>query len=147
MVHLALSVALVVVSLFLAGSVLFAVARAKASTGWPGVDGKIVLSRISRTSGGRGTYAEIRYTYRVANKEYVGERLSFGGLGDTFFSAATSAAAVSRHPEGQTLRVRVCPSNPEFSVLEPGLGWEHLASLASALLFLIGLLIFLVANL
>jgi len=98
--------------------------RAAESSEWPEVVGQVeatgVLSELSK---GTTTYApEVRYRYRVGDAEYVGNRIAFGGtFSSSFWWWAKSV--VERYRREKTVKVRVCPTDPDLSVLEPGIRW------------------------
>jgi hypothetical protein len=102
--------------------------RARASAGWPEVDGVVVLSGVERVIGssssastpGRGvTYrANVVYDYAVDGKPYQGTRISYGHY-DTE-EESDAARVVANYPNGKRVKVRVMPGSPGEAVLEPG---------------------------
>lgn len=94
---------------------------------WPTASGTIshsaVVGEYSRNEDGSETLmysAEIHYRYRVGNRDYQGERVSFGGVSSDSWGCA--ARSITReYPGGRSVSVRYDPRNPERAVLEPGI--------------------------
>jgi Protein of unknown function (DUF3592) len=100
-------------------------ARAVDSEDWPEVSGEIEETGVVTDSGGQSvTFApEVRYHYRVGDSQYVSDRIAFGGrVSMTFRSWAEGI--VARYRNSKTVKVRVCPTDPDLSVLEPGVHWS-----------------------
>jgi hypothetical protein len=102
-----------------------------ASRIWPSVEGRIVESRVVRTSGGKGgtTWQPVvRFEYSVAGVSYSSSRIAFHMKGGT--TALASASTADRYPMGATVRVYYDPATPGRAVLEVGSGpgnWLFLA--------------------
>jgi len=74
-------------------------------------------------SGGTTFAPMVRYHYRIGDNQYVSDRIAFGGtVSMSFRSWAERIAAKYRH--SRTVKVRVCPTDPTLSVLEPGAHWS-----------------------
>jgi hypothetical protein len=100
-------------------------ARAVDSEDWPEVSGEIEETGVVMDSGGQSvTFApEVRYHYRVGDSHYVSDRIAFGGrVSMTFRSWAEGI--VARYRKSKVVKVRVCPTDPDLSVLEPGVHWS-----------------------
>ena len=95
--------------------------RAKESSAWPKTQGEIVESSVasSHSSKGGTTYhAEIRYEYTVNGSVHSGTRVAYGDYGSSNSSHARSV--VNKYPPGKKIDVSYMPSNPDESLLEPG---------------------------
>ena len=100
-------------------------ARAVDSEDWPEVNGEIEETGVVTDGGGQSvTFApEVRYHYRVGDSQYVSDRIAFGGrVSMTFRSWAQGI--VARYRKTKVVKVRVCPTDPDLSVLEPGVHWS-----------------------
>jgi hypothetical protein len=125
---------------FLIGSVLAAIGLATAfilaqltnfglaSFYWPTAPGTIIRSEVVEETGtdteGDETVlyaAEIRYSYRIGDRLFEAERVSFGGTGSDSWGCA-ARSTTSTYPVGQSVAVRYDPSHPERATLEPGIG-------------------------
>ncbi|MBK8575895.1 MAG: DUF3592 domain-containing protein [Elusimicrobia bacterium] len=81
------------------------------SADWSTTVGQITESRlVSEVDLYR---VEIRYTYEVAGKSYMGERVSSLGV-------FVDPGLVEKYPKGKTVTVTYNPSDPSKAVLEPG---------------------------
>ncbi len=100
-------------------------ARAIDSEDWPAVPGEIEETGIlSDTSGKYITFApEVRYHYKVGDSQYVSDRIAFGGTVSMSFRS-WAAGIVARYRKAKSVTVRVCPTNPDLAVLEPGAHWS-----------------------
>lgn len=104
------------------------VRRAEASRSWPGVEARILSSRVEvkRESGldeeygGRITYyyPEVEYEYDVQGVTYRSTKILFV---DVNYSREEAHATVARYPAGGRAAAYVDPANPRTAVLEPGL--------------------------
>ena len=87
---------------------------------WPVVEGRIVSSKYVLGCGrsGRDPFPEVRYDYVHEGKLYTGTRIAI----DTDFCGWASSAreVADSYRPGQTVTVRVHPSNPNHSVLQAG---------------------------
>jgi hypothetical protein len=113
------------------------VLKAKQSTDWPAVKGKVVESGIraergaggTSSTGSRNTYhANVVYKYDVIGKIYTRQRVSFDEYGREDEVHATQIS--DKYPEGETVEVYYDPYNPSKSVLEPGshgVPWFYIA--------------------
>ncbi len=96
--------------------------RAKESVSWPAAEGRIQNSSVEYHKGskGGGTYhAEIRYTFDVDGQTRSGNDVAFGDYGSS--SSSHAQGIVNRYPEGRVVSVRYLASDPDVSVLEPGI--------------------------
>jgi len=107
------------------------VSRAKASEGWPKVQGRILSSEVERSrSSSRGsgsnrsrsstTYrAEILYEFKVEGVIYNGNRVAYGDYGSS--GPQHARRIVNRYPVDHEVQVFYQPGQPEECLLEPGL--------------------------
>jgi hypothetical protein len=98
--------------------------RARASRSWPAVDGIIEATGVDSSRGRTGTtfHPLVRYRYGIGDRQYVCDRIAFGGtVGSSFRFFATRRA--ERYGSAKTVRVFVCPEDPSLAVLEPGVPW------------------------
>ena len=92
--------ALIILGFFLIAATLWSLVNAEASRSWPSTLGTIALSRTleehAQSHYGKGiTYIpQISYTYGVGDRDYKGDRISFGMPG--WKSKAKALAWVSR---------------------------------------------------
>jgi hypothetical protein len=90
---------------------------------WSKTSGRIAASSTSRpdvdsSADSTDSTVEIRYQYRVGEKDFESKRIKFGGhAGMTQIDAA---ALVARYPAGATVDVYYDPKVPFHAVLEPG---------------------------
>ena len=124
------------------------VKKAKASTGWPTVEGTVVSAKVERkksTSGRRRgsstTYkAEVVYDYSVEDTPYSSNRISFGEYSSGNPNHARQI--VNRYPQGGEVTVYFKPGQPKISVLEPGESWSTYMPLGMGVVFfLMGLIV------
>lgn len=104
------------------------VRRAEASSCWPGVEARIVSSRVEvkRESGseveygGRITYyyPEVEYEYDFQGLTYRSAKILFVNVN---YGREEAYATVARYPAGGKAVAYVDPANPRLAVLEPGL--------------------------
>lgn len=98
--------------------------RAYTSTGWPSVKGEVIASEVEkRRNGNSKTYsytyfALVTYTFSIDGEPRTQNRLSYGNVGKGEPEHATEVA--SAYPVGKQVTVYYMESNPEISVLEPG---------------------------
>ena len=94
---------------------------------WPSVEGKIVTSEISTSTGwskyGRRTtqVADIEYAYTVTGEKYQGEHLRVLPMLH-LKSDGTLEEIVARYPVGRTVQVYYDPADPAAALLIPTLG-------------------------
>lgn len=119
---------------------------ANASTGWEHTQGTVTKSEIERSereskdsNGNSQTYttysAIVRYEYRVANKSYASQQVSFSNPNA---SETTAEARVSKYPVGSTVNVYYAPDDPRKAVLEPGITAESFVVAFLSLMFIVG---------
>ena len=98
------------------------IARAVDSEDWPEVPGEIEETGV--LDAGRGEFSpEVRYHYRVGDSQYVSDRIAFGGRVSVSFRF-WAEGVVARYRKSKEVKVRVCPTDPDLSVLEPGVHWS-----------------------
>lgn len=118
--------ALVILGAFFLVFAIASVAYGLASRRWPAVRGKIESASLRSTPayrGGRQFWADIRYSYTVDDKAYVGKRIGFVKLGG-YNAASRSRSDAERllllRPPGQAVHVSYSPRNPRISALQVG---------------------------
>ncbi len=99
-------------------------AHAIDSTDWPALDGEVeetgVVSDLSSRS---TTYAPVvRYHYRVGDRQYLSDRIAFGGVVSSSFRFLAAKVA-ERYGRRKTVKVYVSPKDAALCVLEPGVHW------------------------
>jgi hypothetical protein len=124
---------LAIVFAFLLGRSVIELFRASASTEWLQVDGEVFQARMVRTAR-RGWLPDIRYTYRLGDKEFIGRRLAFGR--EYWHFKGAGERAVARHPAGRAVTVYVHPHRATLCVLEPGVRWFNYANVGYTALLL-----------
>ena len=101
--------------------------RAATSSYWPIARGTIIKSWVG--GGGRRGYYEFRpyasYEYTVDGEHHTSNNIHYYGksfMWYPFSSAHKKAKKVtSRYPQGQTVDVYYCPSDPSVAMLVPGI--------------------------
>ncbi|MFP4028577.1 MAG: DUF3592 domain-containing protein [Candidatus Brocadiia bacterium] len=127
------------VGLFVGSAVIFflsirKVFRALESPRWETTKGRIVESRTVATtpaSGGGGwkpmgptRHIKIKYEYSVEDRNYIGEKHSFGDY--LPINKQLAEEIVEYYPEAKEVEVFYKPFKPELSVLKPGLNRKTL---------------------
>jgi hypothetical protein len=95
--------------------------RASASARWPTVIGTITESRlaIENDRDGDETYrADIRFAYRVGERDYQGSTVKWGWTA-IFALRSRAAAVLAKYPAGMKVTVHYDPAQPRTAVLEP----------------------------
>lgn len=106
------------------------------STRWPAVAATIVTSEvILDTDGGTSYEARVAYRYGFGGQEHKGKRIRFGDVFSLNFPSVAHASE-RKYRAGTTVPVRVNPTNPRVSVLEPGINIFCIASILVSLFFL-----------
>jgi len=108
--------------------------RIRKSPQWPTVQGVITVSETLFHHGRfEGYTGNIRYRYRVGDKEYLGTRLSFEAV--HLGTQDNWRQVLAPYPLGKTVTVFYDPAHPDVAVLEPGLVGE--LSLLFKLIFIL----------
>ncbi len=111
--------------LFVVANLVYALVKARnqaaGARNWARTTGRIVSSAVSRPAlVGKGdeTHAtvEVRYQYRVGEKDYEGGRIRFGGRSGA--SAVIADRIVAKYPAGAVVDVYYNPVSPSRAVLE-----------------------------
>ncbi len=99
--------------------------RAVDSEEWPQVPGEIEETGVVTDPTGRSVaYApEVRYHFRVGDRQYVSDRIAFGGTVSVSFRS-WAEGIVERYRKSKSVTVRFCPTDPDLCVLEPGVHWS-----------------------
>lgn len=136
-------------SLFL-GGLLIGLWLGASSRRWPTTEGEVLDSRaeVDPTSdpGDLSYRPKVRYRYRVNDREYVSENLTYKG-----YSTAQEVveAMAGRYPTGSQVQVYYHPRHPNRAVLEPGTTlWQYLipimlaaGGMATGIALLLGILV------
>lgn len=136
----------VLIVMLMAGLVLIAqgisqLHWAMASVHWPTASGVILDSHVQAVSGPAASVyptdapsyaATVTYRYNVAGRLYVGHRRQFGE--PSFGSRRSAQQIANRYPPGSRVVVHYDPAHVERCVLETGVSWSQLSTLAISLL-------------
>jgi hypothetical protein len=130
-------------------TVLRDITRARKSQTWPVVDGEVIHSAVeSKVNWGakgmptRWSTPRVQYRYQVGGKQYTGSRVFFGGPLTLPVVRQPVARVVDKYQKGRAVKVRVSPTHPHVSVLEPGPTWySYLAGAGMAAFLGVGLLL------
>jgi uncharacterized protein DUF3592 len=121
--------------------------QADASQGWSSVTGQVVESDVSHrtTTDADGamndSYApRVRYTYRVNDADYAGDKIVFGFM-TSYNVDAKAREVLTKYPVGQQVTVYYDPANPENAVLERKAGSTMAGMIIGVALIIIGLCI------
>jgi Protein of unknown function (DUF3592) len=116
------------VCLFLVANFVTALWKLKRQVGagkfWSKASGKIVAATVSRPQviasddNDDDNTVEIRYRYRVGDKDFESTRVKFGG--HAAMSQIAADQLVARYPQGAGVDVYYDPKTPSHAVLEPG---------------------------
>ncbi len=112
---------LIIFGLILGGFGLFRYSIGKKSANWPQVTGKITYSRAeSRRVDDRTQYSpSVKYTYKVAGRQYAGNRISASDMYQKTLSGARDV--LRKYPAGGEVSVFYNPDDPGVSVLKTGM--------------------------
>lgn len=104
------------------------------TTRYVATDGTVTVSRVDaprRGKNGPNYRPVIEYDYEVAGAKLHGDQRRAWEIGLSGTSARRAVQRiVGRYPAGQTVTVYYSPTDPQHSVLEPGIaGIEHVAAL------------------
>lgn len=99
------------------------------SAGWPSVEGVVVESRLAFRQGRRPPLyvyiPEVRYRYRVGNREFTGSKIDFHTQ-DLWHSKQYAERKLGQYPEGKVVNVAYDPSDHSFAILEAGIAGDSL---------------------
>lgn len=104
--------------------------RGRQSHDWHLVPAEIVDSRVTRTAGGHGGgrfVPVVEYRYSINGATYTGRRVQFTRMETP--SREVAERVVGEFQTGSQISVRVSPSDPRVSVIQPGphgRSWLHL---------------------
>lgn len=117
-IALGISLVFLLLGLALLGGLVL---RGYRSIHWPMASGTIIVSRIhvESVSDSPSFRPEVEYRFSVMGKEYVGNRIH--ALTWLHTSHEATAKVLSDYPVGKVVIIRHHPSQPDDSVLEPGL--------------------------
>ena len=117
-------------------------ASAIAARSWPTTTGTVQSSHVQVvTSGGRtSVWPTVKYGYEVGGKSYVGTKIL---LTEYATYSAEAAETVSQFLVGANVQVYFRATDPNTSVLRPGLTWFSFAWFAmSCMGLLVGFILF-----
>jgi hypothetical protein len=119
------------------------VQTARASAGWPSVEGRILRSEVTRSTDGDGddSYSpEVTYRYVVDGQSYESYTIKFGE--NAYGNRNTAEAIAARYPDGSRVTVYYDPADPERAVLEPGVSaGSYIVFSIGAIFLVVGLVI------
>lgn len=99
------------------------VEEAEASKNWPTTSGVITFSDISEyinNDGNKMYSSSVNYDYMVANKSYIGDRISLSSNGESTSSIREVKKTLKTYPVEAEVTVYYDPELPNNAVLEPG---------------------------
>lgn len=114
---------------------------------WPGATGKIVESKVSRSSGRREPRSrstdrdytvDVRYSYEVDGQKFEGDRLRRVNQSHKWSSAKKEQ---SLFPPGKEVQVYYDPKTPSQSVLIKGIGLSWMMMALGLMALVIGLVV------
>lgn len=88
---------------------------------WPRTPGHVVRSWVGTRRKQKGRphyYIGVEYAYRVADKDYTGKRVSFGGTPMFNSKSTAETTAGTRYPAGMNLNVYYDPQDPSKAILD-----------------------------
>jgi len=109
------------------------------SENWPGVQGVILTSKVSVSSGeDSDTYgADVTYRYKVKGKRYKGDKVTVSEVSTS--NQGRAVKIVKRYPKRKKVMVYYDPDDPETSVLERGIsGGSWLMPGVGGMFFFVG---------
>jgi hypothetical protein len=107
--------------------------EARASASWPSVMGTLTKAEVAEVGIGRWR-ADVAYSYRVGRNEFTGSRIR---ASDGEYEIRDGAVqAMDGMNVGQRMSVFYKPSDPQQSVLRPGVGFQEYALLFVPVLML-----------
>lgn len=123
---------LIVFGLILGGFGLFRYKIGKQSAEWPSVSGRITYSRAQTTRVDNSTrYTPlVKYTYTIAGRSYVNERISASDMHQKSIYRANDI--LRKYPAGGQVTVYYNPDDPGIALLETGLPKNVFVLLLSA---------------
>jgi len=113
---------------------------AKASTGWPTVNGIVTTSERAKVIFRK--QPRVTYSYSVNGAPCTGNRISFAGG----YPSKETDAILSRYPVGQQVVVSHAPDNPAEATLETGSNSQVTSQLRILLIFLVLIILLNVLN-
>ncbi len=130
----------VLCSLFLtAGSLnmvfgLVDASKAIAAMFWPTTEGRVVSSEVVESQSGRGTtlIPLVVYTYDVGGATYRGNRIYYSSNPKDRDPGVNAERTIAAFPADSLVKVYYDPSEPQRSVLRPGVNWFSMFWLAFA---------------
>lgn len=92
--------------------------RGSASLSWSATSGKVIETRHrGGTRNQQSFHRNVKYTYNVSGKVYVGTRVRYGSVDDW-------AASTEQDVVGKSVNVYYDEQHPDIGVLEPGFQGE-----------------------
>lgn len=95
--------------------------RGRESLRWPVVEAQVLETRIELKRGRYGGYIPVvHYQYQHRGRTYYGDRIIFSVQDGLANSREAAKQFLDRFEAGMRIPVRVCPTKPALSVIEPG---------------------------
>lgn len=95
--------------------------RARESLNWPIIEAQVQETRIDESRGRHSRYIPfVRYRYECGDSVYEGNRIIFSGQSVSTGSFDEAKQFMAQFNVGMRIPIRVCPTNPNLSVIEPG---------------------------
>ena len=113
---------------------------AKASTGWPTVNGTVTASECAKVMFRK--QPRVTYSYSVNGAPLTSQRISFAGG----HPPRETDAILGRYPIGQQVVVSYAPDNPAEATLETGSNRQVTAQLRLLLIFFVVIVLLNVLN-
>jgi hypothetical protein len=120
----------------------------RAAQSWNVVPGEVLESKVEtyETANSEGDTmtahrARIHYKYRVNDREYVGDKLNFGGESVHSSLRGRAESKTRAYPEGKAVQVYVNPQNPSEAVLELDAPGARMLNIIGIVLGVLGVLL------
>ncbi len=116
---------------------LYQVAQIANSASWSKTAGRVVASGTVPGPGSLAsyiTYAEVSYSYKVAERQYKSSTLRWGS--DYRLTRAGATEEAARYPFGAEVDVYYDPDSPSDAVLEPGFNHHVVFDIVGSLLLM-----------
>jgi hypothetical protein len=141
MIHI-LAIVLILVGIGLTFAGIYSIIEASKSKGWPSAEGTVSKSEVKETHWEDIVEygVEIQYTYKVGDKHYLANRISWAFDSLAEIKKDEAEKKVSEYPQGKGVTVYYDPGNPLIAVLDTGLSLRvHIPWIIGILLLLVGL--------
>jgi len=102
------------------------------SKAWPLTTAKVLTSSFDRN--GMMYVPKIIYRYKISGQDFTDDTYTY--MGDYATSKSAIQKTIKRFPEGSDISVHFDPSDPQQSVIVPGVHWVQYVNLAALTLIL-----------